>query len=128
MQAANAQAGLCGYAGSLSLVCWLMHKIPKSHGLASLQENMSLVFPTRSYPNQPAGLQRLAGKLEFRLYIASLNMKLSNDQIKLEDLVLAVLKHSPDLLNNVKIGQDQLRLNMKHILFYGGCGNFGQVT
>ena len=30
-----------------------------------------------------------------------------------------VLKHSPDLLNNVKIGQDQLRLIMKHILFYG---------
>ena len=38
-----------------------------------------------------------------------------------------VLKRSPDLLNNVKIGQDQLRL-MKHILFYGGCGHFGQVT
>ena len=31
-----------------------------------------------------------------------------------------VLKRSPDLLNNVKIGQDQLRLIMKHILFYGG--------
>ena len=29
-----------------------------------------------------------------------------------------VLKRSPDLLNNVKIGQDQLRLIMKHILFY----------
>ena len=36
---------------------------------------------------------------------------------KLEDL--KVLKRSPDLLNNVKIGQDQLRLIMKHILFYG---------
>ena len=45
---------------------------------------------------------------------------------KLEDL--AVLKHSPDLLNNVKIGQDQLRFIMKHILFYGGCNHFGQVT
>ena len=45
---------------------------------------------------------------------------------KLEDLT--VLKRSPDLLNNVKIGQDQLRLIMKHILFYGGCGHFGQVT
>ena len=39
-----------------------------------------------------------------------------------------VLKRSPDLLNNVKIGQDQLQLIMKHILFYGGCRHFGQVT
>ena len=38
-----------------------------------------------------------------------------------------VLKRSPDLFNNVKIGQDQLRLTMKHILFYGRCGHFGQV-
>ena len=45
---------------------------------------------------------------------------------KLEDLT--VLKCSPDLLNNVKIGQDQLGLKMKHILFYGGCSHFGQVT
>ena len=44
--------------------------------------------------------------------------------MKLEDL--RVLKCSPDLLNNVKIGQDQLQLIMKHILFYGGCGHFGQ--
>ena len=35
---------------------------------------------------------------------------------KLEDL--KVLKRSPDLLNNVKIGQGQLWLIMKHILFY----------
>ena len=35
---------------------------------------------------------------------------------KLEDL--NVLKDSPDLLNNVKIGKGQLRLIMKHILFY----------
>ena len=47
-------------------------------------------------------------------------------EIQLEDLT--VLKRSPDLLNNVKIGQDQLWLKMKHILFYGGCGHFGQVT
>ena len=31
-----------------------------------------------------------------------------------------VLKRSSDLLNNVKIGQDQLLLIMKHILFNGG--------
>ena len=47
-------------------------------------------------------------------------------KIKLEDLT--VLKRSPDLLNNVKIDQDQLRLIMKHIMFYGGCSHFGQVT
>ena len=45
---------------------------------------------------------------------------------KLEDLT--VLKRSPDLLNNVKTGQDQLGLIMKHILIYGGCSHFGQVT
>ena len=45
---------------------------------------------------------------------------------KLEDLM--VLKCSPDLLNNDKIGQDQLQLIIKHILFLGGCDHFGQVT
>ena len=45
---------------------------------------------------------------------------------KLEELT--VLKRSPDLLNTVKIGQDQLQIIMKIILFYGGCGHFGQVT
>ena len=45
---------------------------------------------------------------------------------KLENLT--VLKHSHDLLNSIKIGQDQLQLITKHILFYGGCGHFGQVT
>ena len=46
-------------------------------------------------------------------------------KLKLEDLT--VLKRSTGLLNNVEIGQDQLQLIMKHILFYGGCGHFGQV-
>ena len=41
---------------------------------------------------------------------------------------MTVLKPSPDLLINVKIGQDQLRLIMKHILFYGSRGHFGPVT
>ena len=36
--------------------------------------------------------------------------------VKLEDL--KVLRRSPDLLNNVKIGQDQLQLIMEQILFY----------
>ena len=35
---------------------------------------------------------------------------------KLEDL--KVLRRSPDLINNVKKGQGQLQLIMKHILFY----------
>ena len=43
---------------------------------------------------------------------------------KLEDL--KVLKQSPDLLNNIKIGQGQLRHMMKHVLFYHiwGLGPF----
>ena len=48
--------------------------------------------------------------------------------IRLEDL--KVLRRSPDLLTNVKIGQDQLQLIMVQILFtiYGGCIHFGLVT
>ena len=29
-----------------------------------------------------------------------------------------VLRHSPDLFNNVKVGQGQLLIIIKHILFY----------
>ena len=49
-------------------------------------------------------------------------------RLKLEDL--KVLRGSPDLLNNVKIGQGQLQLIMEPICFtiYGGCRHFGQVT
>ena len=57
-----------------------------------------------------------------RFFLKKLTLK-KQQTIKLEDLT--VLKRSPDLLNNVKIGQDQLWLIMKHILFYGGCGHFG---
>ena len=47
--------------------------------------------------------------------------------LKLEDL--KVLRRSPDLLNNVKIGQGKLQLITKQILFYHilGCSHFGQV-
>ena len=47
---------------------------------------------------------------------------------KLEDL--KVLKRSPDLLNNVKIGQGQLWLIIQtyFVLPYMGSGNFDQVT
>ena len=48
---------------------------------------------------------------------------------KLEDL--KVLRRSPDLLNNVKIGQGQLQLIMEKIVLpymYGVCRHFGQVT
>ena len=63
-----------------------------------------------TYPHQPVG------KIEIEQpYIE-----------RLEDLM--ALKRSPDLLINIKIGQDKLRLIMKHILFYGGCSHFGQVT
>ena len=48
--------------------------------------------------------------------------------IKLEDL--KVQKHSPDLFNNVKIGQGQLRLIVQtyFVLPYMGSGHFDQVT
>ena len=41
---------------------------------------------------------------------------LDRQTVKLEDL--KVLRRSPDLFNNVKIGQGQLQLIIKHILFY----------
>ena len=46
-------------------------------------------------------------------------------QLKLEDL-----KRSPDLLNNVKIGQGQLRLIIQtyFVLPYMGSGHIDQVT
>ena len=48
--------------------------------------------------------------------------------IELEDL--KVLKRSPDLLNNVKIGQGQLRLIIQTYFVspYMGSGHFDQVT
>ena len=51
-----------------------------------------------------------------------------NEKKYLEDL--KVLRHSPDLLHNVKIGQGQQQLIMKQILFYHiwGCSHSGQVT
>ena len=47
---------------------------------------------------------------------------------KLEDLKF--LRRSPDLLNNVKIGQGQLQLIMEQILLthIWGLQTFGQVT
>ena len=41
---------------------------------------------------------------------------------------LAVMKRSPDVLNNVKIGQDQLRIIMNYILFYGGCSHSNEYS
>ena len=61
-------------------------------------------------------------RIEYVLYFEN-NAQFTIEHFKLEDLM--VLNPSPDLLNNVKIGQDQLRLIMKHILFYWGYGHFG---
>ena len=47
-----------------------------------------------------------------------INCNIFQDQKKLEDL--KVLRRSPDHFNNVKIGQGQLLLIIKHILFYHG--------
>ena len=38
--------------------------------------------------------------------------------VKVKTKCLKVLRHSPDLLNNGKIGQGQLQLIMEQILFY----------
>ena len=53
---------------------------------------------------------------------------LNGKSYKLEDL--KVLKCSPDLLNNVKIGQGQLRLIIQtyFVLPYMGNGHFDQVN
>ena len=50
------------------------------------------------------------------LDISSKNNDFGFNKFKMEDL--KVLKRSPELLNNVKIGQGQLRLIIKHNLFY----------
>ena len=55
--------------------------------------------------------------LRFKLLTLFFCLKSIGLDKQLEDLT--VLKRSPDLLNNVKIGQDQLLLIMKHILFLG---------
>ena len=57
-------------------------------------------------------------------------MKIAFHQFRLVGLLeeledLKFLRRSNDLFNNVKIGQGQLQLIMKHILF---TSNFGQVT
>ena len=44
-----------------------------------------------------------------------MEVKAISTNLKLEDL--KVLRRSPDLLNNVKIGQGQLQLIMEQILF-----------
>ena len=43
-------------------------------------------------------------------------LRMAKTSSKLEDL--KVLRRSPDLFNNVKIGQGQLQLIMEQILFY----------
>ena len=52
----------------------------------------------------------------------------SKTHLKLEDL--KVLKRSPDLLNNVKIGQGQLMdiIQTDFVLPYMGSGHIDQVT
>ena len=52
---------------------------------------------------------------QYLMSIAS-KMNIFRENKKLEDL--KVLRRSPDLLNNVKIGQVQLQLIMEQILFY----------
>ena len=62
-------------------------------------------------------LRNKINNFQLRTLIWEPDNLLDTDQAKkLEDL--KVLRRSPDLLNNVKIGQGQLQLIMKQILFY----------
>ena len=64
--------------------------------------------------------------IKYRNY--KIRKKIIGNKLKLEDL--KVLKRSPDLLNNVKIGQGQLRLIIQtsFVLPYMDSGHFDQVT
>ena len=53
-------------------------------------------------------LRYCAQRCNFLLYINYLNQKVEN---------LKVLRRSPDIINNVKIGQGQLQLIMKQFFF-----------
>ena len=55
-----------------------------------------------------------AAKFIFKKSRVMTHLKISENKTELEDL--KVLRRSPDLLNNVKIGQ--LQLIMEQILFY----------
>ena len=55
-------------------------------------------------------------KVHLPIILASEGLAVYKERKKLEDL--KVLRRSPDLLNNVKIGQGQLQLIMEQILFY----------
>ena len=62
--------------------------------------------------NQCSRHNEQAAFSEFKLQLYNISTKYSEN---LEDL--KVLRRSPDLLNNVKIGQGQLQLIMEQILF-----------
>ena len=62
-------------------------------------------------------------KLYFAFHMNPIFLKDQN--ITLEDL--KVPRRSPDLFNNVKIGQGQLPLIFCFTI-YGDCSHFGQVT
>ena len=61
-------------------------------------------------------------------FFKKVDFKKNPQKTKLEDL--KVLKRSPDLLDNVKIGQGQLRLIIQtyFVVPYMGSGHFDQVT
>ena len=83
-------------------------------------ENCEMALPRKVCKTVTRHCQKYLVKPSYRLHTIGWTI------LKLEYLTL--LKCSPDLLNNVKIGQDHLWHIIKHILFYWGCGHFGQVT
>ena len=71
----------------------------------------------RNYPKNQDNLGCSSANTSLYVFLAYQVLNQGPSSLKLEDLM--VLKRSPDLLNNVKIGQDQLQLIMKYICFMG---------
>ena len=85
------------------------------------------VIMNENFPRDLGTLRFLDKSMTLKFICLLFNQNLCCGYSKLEDL--KVLRRSPDLLNNVKIGQGQLLLIMEQILFYHiCCRHFGQVT
>ena len=84
------------------------HKIPGRQIKQSIQ---------LSLPHQDDCTTRMATKKRTTKDRTITHSHNGSNSKQLEDLT--ALKRSPDLLDNVKIGQDQLRLIMKHFVLLG---------
>ena len=88
-------------------------RVPKAEIVYFSQMVIVYVIIITSITN--LSLQNGSTELWISLLSSCIGYALPNPKLKLEDL--KVLRRSPDLLNNVKIGQGQLQLIMEQILF-----------